>query len=190
MVTSGGCGRYPANMARSAKLQPSSSETIVRHGRDGDLPRLTEIYNHYVITSPATFDLEPYTVDERRGWFAQFATSGPYRLFVAERAGIVEAFACTSQFRTRRAYDTTVEMTVYCAPEATGRGLGRLLYAQLFEALRGEDLRMAVAGITLPNPASLALHKRFGFVPAGVLHEVGRKFGRYWDVAWYEKPLA
>ena len=69
------------------------------------------------------------------------------------------------------------------------RGLGTLLYAALFDALRGEDIRMAIAGMTLPNDAANALHERFGFTLVGVMHEVGRKFGRYWDVAWYEKAL-
>ncbi len=98
-------------------------------------------------------------------------------------------YADSHQFREKRAYDTTVETAVYCAPEATGRGIGRRLYAALFDALRDEDLRLALAAITLPNAASVALHERFGFTPSGVLHEVGRKFERYWDVAWYEKRL-
>jgi len=98
-------------------------------------------------------------------------------------------FAGGGQFRTRRAYDTTIETTIYCAPEATGRGIGTLLYRALFEALEGEDLRVAIAGTTLPNDASVALHERFGFASVGVMHDVGRKFGRYWDVAWYEKRL-
>jgi hypothetical protein len=70
-----------------------------------------------------------------------------------------------------------------------GRGLGKLLYSALFDALKGEDLRMALAAITLPNEASVRLHLGFGFQQTGVLHEVGRKFDRYWDVAWFEKRL-
>ena len=154
-----------------------------------DLPRLTEIYNHYILTTPITFDLEPYTPEERRAWLDQFSTSGRHRLLVADEGGTVVGYAGSHQFRTRAAYDTTVETTVYCAPEATGRGIGSLLYGALFEALAGEDLRVAVAGTTLPNDASVALHERFGFASVGVMHGVGRKFGRYWDVGWYEKRL-
>ena len=87
------------------------------------------------------------------------------------------------------AYSTSVEVSVYCAPEAAGRGVGTLLYASLFEALAGEDLHRAYAGITQPNEASVRLHARFGFRPIGMYEEVGRKFDRYWDVAWYEKKL-
>jgi len=102
---------------------------------------------------------------------------------------VIVGYAGTHQFRTKKAYDTTVEATIYCAPDATGRGVGPALYAALFDALRGEDVRMAVAGTTLPNDASIALHERFGFRRVGELREVGRKFGRYWDVAWYEKRI-
>ena len=71
----------------------------------------------------------------------------------------------------------------------TGRGLGVRLYAALFDRLADEDVHRAVAGITLPNPASIALHRRFGFRDVGVFSENGRKLGRYWDVAWLERDL-
>lgn len=170
-------------------VAPSVAGVQVRYAREEDIARVVEIYNHYVLTTAITFDLEPVTVEERRAWLAQFSTAGPHRLFVAEQDGLVVGYAGTTQFRSKRAYDTTVEVTVYCAPEATGRGIGTQLYSVLFEALRGEDLRLAIAAITLPNDASIALHERFGFTLAGVTHEVGRKFERYWDVAWYEKRL-
>ena len=175
---------------RSGQTTAQSTVPVaVRPARDDDVPRMTEIYNHYVLTTAITFDLEPFTVEERRSWFQQFATAGARRLLVAEQAGVVLGYAGSHQFRTRRAYDTTIETTIYCAPEATGRGIGTLLYRALFEALEGEDLRVAIAGTTLPNDASVALHERFGFALVGVMHEVGRKFGRYWDVAFYEKRL-
>ena len=164
--------------------------TAIRPARPDALPRLTQIYNHYVLNTPITFDLEPFTVEQRRkGWLSKFSASGPHRLLVAEEGGEVVAYAGTTGFRDKPAYDTTVETTIYCDPAATGRGLGTQLYTALFEALEGEDIRFAVAGITMPNDASIALHERFGFTPAGVMHEVGRKFDRYWDVAWYEKLL-
>ena len=159
----------------------------IRPARIDDLPRLTDIYNHYIVNTPITFDIDPVTVEERRPWFAQFAETGRHRLFVVERDGIVVAYAGSHQFRTKRAYDTTVETTIYCAPEATGSGIGGALYATLFEAIAGEDVRIAIAGITVPNDASVAIHARFGFVPAGLMHDVGRKFGKYWDVLWMER---
>jgi phosphinothricin acetyltransferase len=164
-------------------------EVSVRPARADDVPRLTEIYNHYIVNTPITFDLEPYSVDARRPWFDQFASSGRHRLLVAEHAGVVVGYAGSHQFRTKAAYDTTVETTIYCDPQAAGHGVGTALYVALFGALAGEDLRVAIAGITLPNDASVALHERFGFVHAGVMHAVGRKFGQFWDVLWMEKTL-
>jgi phosphinothricin acetyltransferase len=80
-------------------------------------------------------------------------------------------------------------MTVYCAPEATRRGIGTILYTELFKTLDGEDIHRATAGITMPNEASVALHQRFGFVQVGIFTQNGRKFGRYWDVLWMERPM-
>ncbi len=164
------------------------SDVAIRLAARDDLPRLTEIYNYYVIHTPVTFDIEPYTAERRATWFNQFGAMGRYRLLVAEENGIVLAYAGTTRFRPKAAYETTVEMTIYCAPEAIGKGIGSRLYAALFESLAGEDIRMFVAGYTLPNPASAALHERFGFKRVGVFTENGRKFGRYWDVAWNERP--
>src|SRR6516162_8322689 len=160
----------------------------IRPATGRDLPRLTEIYNYYVINTPVTFDIEPYMVERRAAWFSQFSSSGRYRLFVAEESGSVLGYAGTSRFRPKAAYETTVETSVYCAPDAVSKGIGSQLYRTLFDALRGEDIRMFVAGYTLPNPASAALHERFGFKRVGVFTENGRKCGCYWDVAWNERP--
>jgi len=140
----------------------------IRPARHDDLPRLTEIYNHYVIHTPITFDLEPYTVERRAAWFAQFALTGRHRLLVAEYNGQVVGYAGTTQFRVKPGYDTTVEKTVYSSHEAVGKGIGRALYAALFAAIAGENVNRIVGGYTLPNPASQKLHERFGFRPVGV----------------------
>jgi phosphinothricin acetyltransferase len=166
------------------------AQTLIRPAARADLPRLTTIYNHYVLTSPVTFDLEPLTVAQRTAWFLEHANTGRHRLLVADEEGVVVGYASTSRFRDRAAYDTTVEASVYCAPEAVGRGIGSALYRRLFAAIAGEDVNRIVAGITLPNNASVALHCSFGFIQVGVFSQNGRKFDRYWDVAWFERPLA
>jgi len=160
----------------------------IRPARRADVPRLTEIYNYYVVNTPVTFDVEPYTLEKRFAWFEQFGASGRYRILVADEGGVVLGYACTMRFRPKAAYETTVEMSIYCARDAVGKGLGGLLYEALFGALGGEDINRYVAGYTLPNPASAALHERFGFKRVGIFSEVGRKFGKYWDVAWNERP--
>jgi len=162
----------------------------VRSAVDTDLPSLTDLYNHYVLDTPVTFDTTPFTVDERRAWFDDHAPTGRHRLIVAEvgPAGVV-GYASSSRFRPRAAYDTTVEASVYCRADWIRRGVGLALYRALFEALAFEDIHRIVAGVTLPNAASVALHERCGFRQIGVLSSVGRKFDRYWDVAWFERPL-
>jgi phosphinothricin acetyltransferase len=164
-------------------------QVAVRPGRDEDVPALTELYNHYVVNTAITFDIEPFTLAERADWFAHYRLAGPYRLYVAAIGDTVVGYATSSPFRQKAAYATTVETSVYCHPDFTGRGIGSALYAALFEGLSGEDLRRAGAGITLPNDGSLALHRRFGFREVGVHTEVGRKLGRYWDVLLMERPL-
>ncbi len=162
-------------------------EVRIRPAVREDLARLTEIYNYYVVHTPVTFDVEPYTVELRASWFSQFAATGRHRLLVAEQNGQVLGYAGTTRFRPKAAYETTVETTIYCDPQATGKGIGRRLYASLFEALRGEDIHRFVAGYALPNPATAAIHERFGFKVVGVFSENGRKFGKYWDVCWVER---
>ena len=162
------------------------AEIRIRPGESADLARLTEIYNYYIVNTPVTFDVEPYTVERRQAWFDQFG-AGRHRLLVAEGDAGVVGYAGTMRFRPKAAYDTTVETTIYCAPEAVGKGIGIRLYAALFEVLRGEDIHRFVAGYTLPNPATAALHERLGFKVVGVFSEVGRKFGKYWDVCWTER---
>jgi phosphinothricin acetyltransferase len=165
-------------------------EILIRSAVHDDLPRLTEIYNHFVVHTPVTFDVEPYTVERREQWFQQFATTGRYRLLVAEDAGSVVGYAGTTRFRPKAAYETTVETAIYCAPEKIGRGIGRRLYEALFHALEGEDIHRFVAGYALPNPGSAALHAHFEFKLVGVFTQNGRKFGKYWDVAWMERAAA
>ncbi|MFJ4645858.1 GNAT family N-acetyltransferase [Streptomyces bobili] len=167
------------------------TEVQVRPGNEGDLEALTDLYNHYVRETPITFDTAIFTPEERRPWLLSHPEDGPHRLMVATDTDSQEilGYATSSPFRAKQAYATSVEVTVYLRPDAGGRGVGTLLYEALFEALSGEDLHRAYAGIAQPNEASVRLHERFGFRHVGTYREVGRKFGRYWDVAWFERDL-
>ncbi|CAM5419879.1 N-acetyltransferase OS=Streptomyces alboniger OX=132473 GN=CP975_14770 PE=4 SV=1 [Streptomyces alboniger] len=171
------------------------TEVQVRPGVEADLEALTDLYNHYVRETPITFDTAVFTPEERRPWLLSHPEDGPHRLMVATEAGSpgtskeILGYATSSAFRPKPAYATSVEVTVYLAPLARGRGVGTLLYRALFEALADEDVHRAYAGIAQPNEASTRLHERFGFRHVGTYREVGRKFGRYWDVAWFEKEL-
>ncbi|PCJ71185.1 MAG: GNAT family N-acetyltransferase [Rhodobiaceae bacterium] len=161
----------------------------IRHLQTGDLPALNDIYNHYILTSPVTFDIAPKTIDEREAWARQFETTGRHQCFVALEEEALLGWACSGPFRPKAAYETSVEVSIYLGPQAGGRGLGSILYERLFAALEGENVHRALAGITVPNPASLALHRRFGFIDVGTYSEVGQKFDHYWDVLWMEKRL-
>jgi phosphinothricin acetyltransferase len=162
----------------------------VRSALIDDLPSLTEIHNHYVVNTHITFDVQPSGPEHRVPWFHDHSDGERYRLLVAcdSHAGVL-GYACTGRFRSKPAYDTTVEASVACRPDAVGRGLGTLLYGALFEAIADQDIHRIVAGIAQPNPASNALHQRFGFMGIGSFSQVGRKFDKYWDVLWMERPL-
>jgi 2-haloacid dehalogenase len=168
---------------------PVRADVAVRPARPADLGAITAIYNHYVISSPATFDIDPFGVEERREWFDHYSSTGRYRLLVAEQDSQVVGYASSSRLRPKAAYDRSVETTVYLAPGAEGRGIGSMLYQQLFVDLGCEELHRAYAAITQPNPGSVALHRRFGFSDIGTMREVGHKHGRWWDVLWMERPM-
>jgi phosphinothricin acetyltransferase len=159
----------------------------IRIGEHRDLPDLVTIYNHYVRTSHVTFDLEPFTADEREDWFAGFRHAGRQRLLVAETGAGVVGYATSTPIRPKPAYATSVETTVYLDPHSIRRGIGTRLYAALFNTLAAESVHRAYAGIALPNPESIAFHERFGFRHVGTFDEAGWKFGKFWNVGWYER---
>jgi phosphinothricin acetyltransferase len=161
----------------------------IRRAESGDLPALRDIYNHYVLNTSVTFDIEPRTLEQRQVWFDGFAPTGRYQCFAATKQGRAIGWASSHAYNERAAYATTVYTSVYLTPEACGQGLGRRLYTTLFEALKKEDIHRVLAAITVPNEPSVRLHQTFGFEQAGVYREIGRKFGRFWDVAVYLKAL-
>ena len=159
---------------------------IIRPLETGDHQNVLDIYNHYVLKTPITFDIEPATLLTRKDWFDSFAT---YPCFVAcDGSDQLLGYACAAAFRCRFGWRLSAEVTIYLAPDFSGRGLGTRLYARLFEALEASHHR-AYAEIALPNEASVALHLKFGFEPIGLMSEAGHKFNRFWDVACYEKKL-
>lgn len=163
----------------------------IRPGETSDLNRLVDIYNHYVVETHVTFDTEPFAVTDRIQWFNQFGDTGPHRLLIAEvEAGII-GYASSTPFKPRAAYNRSVETTIYLDPGETGAGIGASLYSQLLDELNNDEAaHRAYSGVALPNPGSVALHEKLGFVQIATYHEVGFKFDKYWDVNWYEKDLS
>ena len=164
--------------------------TSIRNFRTEDVEALVHLYNRYIEETTITFDIEPYTVEHRREhWLSHYQPSGRHRLLVAECDNQVVGYASSSRFRTKAAYNTSVETSIYVDMSFHAKGIGTQLYTALFDVLGAEDVHRAYAGITMPNDVSVVMHKKFGFKQVGLFKEVGRKFGQYWDVAWFEKKI-
>ena len=118
----------------------------IRHAAFTDVPAITEIYNHYVVETPITFDLVPKTLADREIWFADFAQAGRNQLLVARLDNRVAGYVCSHKFREKQAYETSIETTIYLHPDFTGHGLGGQLYEALFASIRNEDVHRAFAG--------------------------------------------
>ena len=160
---------------------------VIRTATEQDLPAIKAIYDHEVLTGIATFDMEP---PPREYWERRLrSTDSGDHLLVAEVEGTVLGYAYSAPYRARPAYARTRETSIYLAPDAAGRGLGRAAYDELLTRLRADGMHVALAVIALPNPASEALHRAFGFERVGVLPEVGHKFDRWIDTAFWAVRL-
>lgn len=158
----------------------------VRIATPEDHPAILAIHNHYVVHDHATFDTAPFTLAERQSWFATF-DGGRHTLVIAEDESGCLGYAAAAPFRPKPAYAATVETTVYSAPHAIGRGVGRLVMDMLLERCDAIGVHAEVAAIALPNPASERLHASMGYQPIGMMPEVGRKFERWIDIRWYQR---
>lgn len=159
-------------------------------GRSEDLPAINDIYNYYVIESNATFDIDEWGEQRRIKWFEQFANSGVYNLLVAKIKDEVIGFAYNSKFKEKPAYITSSEVTVYIKPGSERNGLGGKLYESLLSKISASNLHRLYAVITIPNPASIRLHKKFGFNIIGTMKEVGFKNGQFHSTAILEKCIS
>jgi len=165
-----------------------------RDARSEDFTTITEIYNHYVNTSVATFEEDPVTVRDMLERFSVFKTAGlPY--IVAEEHGQVIGYAYLSYWRTRSAFRFSVENTVYLAPGNERKGVGKRLVQLTLDAARAIGKTSIVSAIAvMPDQsveasASVMLHLRTGFKVVGRMHKVGYKFGKWIDVVWLEYDL-
>jgi phosphinothricin acetyltransferase len=157
-------------------------DATIRLATVEDAEPIMAIYNHEVTTSTATFDLVPRSLDDQREWLA--ARSGAFSAIVAVHGdGDVVGFASLSPYKERAAYRTTVEDSVYVHRMRTGRGIGRLLLVELVGIARDSGFHSVIARIEAGGAASRALHAACGFDLVGVERQVGRKFGRWLDVA-------
>ena len=162
----------------------------VRAAATTDLPAVAAIYTHYVLRTTMTFNTEVRTPREWQQRFDEHIVAGPYHLLVAEVAGAIAGYVESQPFRPKPAYARSVELSVYVAPDGTGRGVGSALYRGLLAELVADPrFHRAYAIVALPNDTSELFHTRHGFRHKGTLSEAGYKFGRYLDVAYYERSL-
>lgn len=177
----------PAGLNPGQRLAAGPGPVQVRPGTQDDLPRIAEILNYTAANSIANFDTRPVSAQERRDWFGQFSSAGPYRLLVAQRAHSVLGYACSHRYRDHEAFRETVEVSIALDASSRGQGVGTSLYRELFDCLAREPVHAALAGIALPNDASVALHRKFGFTEVGIFREYAVKNGQYISSVWMQR---
>ena len=160
---------------------------LIRSAVPADAREIADIYNHYVLKTIVTFEEAPVAPAEMAGRIAEVRASYPW--LVAATDDRIVGYSYAGKWKGRSAYRHTVESAVYLAPDAVGRGLGSTLYAALLEDLPSRAVHVVIGGIALPNPASVALHEKFGFRKTGEFKEVGRKFGRWIDVGYWQRTI-
>jgi len=161
---------------------------VIRTADPDDAASIAEIYAHHVLHGTASFDTVPPDPDAWRAKIADI-TARDWPFLVAEEDGAVLGYAYATQFRDRPAYAETCENSIYISPLHSGRGLGSTLMAALLPAAAKAGFRQMIAVVGGAEPASVALHQNFGFVVAGRMHHVGRKFGRLLDTVYLQRAL-
>lgn len=160
---------------------------LIRPATISDLQTITDIYNEAILNTTATFDTETKTAEQQKGWFNNHDEKHP--IVVAEENGTVIGWASLSKWSDRCAYDSTAEVSVYVHHEHRNKGIGKQLMQTLIAEAKQAGLHTLIARITQNNDNSIHIHQSFGFDHAGVLREVGKKFGKYLDVHMMQKVL-
>lgn len=158
----------------------------VRPVTERDAESIARIYNHYILETVITFEEEPVTAGEMESRIREVESASFPWLVAEDGAGGVAGFAYASKWKGRCAYRYSTEVTVYVDVDAKGRGAGTSLYSTLLPMLRDRDMHVLLAGIALPNDASVAIHEKFGFEKTAHLREVGFKFGEWIDVGYWQ----
>ena len=174
----------------AAPPDPAGPGLVIRDATPSDLPAVAAIYTHYVLRTTITFNTEVRTPRQWLDRYERGVVAGPYDLLVAERDGAITGYVETQAFRPKPAYRRSIELSVYVAPDRARTGAGGALYGALFDRLVDSEFHRAYSVIALPNEGSVRFHERWGFVHRGTLTEAGHKFGRYLDVAFYERDLS
>src|SRR5690606_13116394 len=162
---------------------------VIRTADIGDLSAFTEIYRESVLNGVASYELEPPSLDEMTARFTDITAKGYPYIAAVEQTGAILGYAYASAFRTRPAYRWLVEDSVYIAPEARGKGVGKALLEELIRRSTALGFRQMVAVIGGAHPASIAVHSSAGFEPSGRMTATGFKHGRWLDTVFMQRPL-
>lgn len=157
---------------------------MIRTANIDDAQSLVDIYNYYILHTIVTFEEEVVTADEIKERL--LSAKGKIPWLVYEKDGDVCGYAHASGWKSRCAYKHSLESTIYLKPDRIGQGIGMLLYSELIEQIKQLGYRAVIGGISLPNPASIALHEKLGFEKIGHFKEVGYKFSEWIDVGYWE----
>jgi L-amino acid N-acyltransferase len=157
----------------------------VRHATENDLPAILTIYNDVILNTTAVYDYEPHTLEMRTAWFNTKKEQG-YPVFVAAEDEKISGLSSIGPFRAWAAYKYSVENSIYVAPEARGKGIGKLLMPPIIEAARLLGMHTILSGIDASNAASIQLHLHFGFEEVAHFKQVGYKFDRWLDLKFLQ----
>ena len=161
---------------------------MIRPASPDDAAAIAHIYNHYIRNTTITFEEQPVSAAEIASRINE-VTSASLPWLVAEDAGHLSGYAYATKWKARSAYRFSVEVTVYLDPDCQGQGLGSQLYTALFASLKEIGVHSVIGGVALPNPASIALHEKFGMTRVAHFKEVGFKLGKWVDVAYWQLTL-
>jgi phosphinothricin acetyltransferase len=161
---------------------------LIRLASEADASKVAAIYAPYCTDSSVSFEEAAPTADVMWGRISATLERYPWLVY-DDGGGEIWGYAYASRHRERAAYRWSAEVSAYVHPEKLRRGIGRALYTELFGQLVELGYYRAFAGITLPNPASVALHEKMGFVPVGIFRQIGYKRGEWHDVGWWQKEL-
>ena len=160
---------------------------MTRSATINDAQTIARIYNHYILETTATFQEQPISAEEIAKKIEEHMPDYPWLVF--EEQNSILGYAYVTRWKDREAYQYTIESSIYLAPEAAGKQIGSKLYAELIKRLRKTEYHAIIAGIALPNDASVALHEKFGFEKVAHFKETGYKFGKWIDVGYWELML-
>lgn len=164
-----------------------SDKLVIRPATEADLPAINDIYNHYVLHSTCTYQEETEPLEGRRRWFAHHGEAHP--IIVAETEGGLIGWGSLSAYHARSAYRRTVENSVYVHQDFHRQGIGSILLKELITRARNLRHHVIIAAIDAEQPASVALHAKFGFQKVGHMKHLGFKFNRWLDVIYMELLL-